>query len=50
MDHAPVVAVPPTLAPDNVIGEGLADRQIPESGPPAIAVIVVFTVTVTGVV
>ena len=34
IDQAPVVALPPTLAPDNVIAEGLADWQT-RSGPPA---------------
>jgi len=37
MDHAPVIAAPPTLAPLNVIAEGVADWHV-TSGPAAFAV------------
>jgi hypothetical protein len=45
IDQAPVVVLPPTLAPDNVIGEGVADRQT-ISGPPAFTVGICVTVMV----
>ena len=45
IDHAPVVALPPTLAPLNVIADGVADWQT-VLGPPAVTVFVALTVTV----
>ena len=47
IDHAPVVALPPTLAPLNVIADGVADSQT-VSGPPAVAVFVALTLIVRG--
>lgn len=43
IDHAPVVAPPPTLAPANVKAPGLADWQI-VLGPPGVTVAGEFTV------
>ena len=45
IDHAPVVALPPTLAPLKVIAAGVADLQT-LFGPPAVAVGNAFTVIV----
>src|ERR1043165_4018279 len=45
IDHAPVVAPPPTLAPLNVIAAGVADWQT-KSGPPGVTVAAGFTVIV----
>ena len=45
IDHAPVVALPPTLAPLSVIALGEADWHT-LSGPPAVAVGIAFTVIV----
>jgi hypothetical protein len=45
IDHAPVVALPPTLAPLKVIAEGEADWQT-TSGPPGVTVGAGFTVIV----
>ena len=45
IDHAPVVAPPPTLAPLNVIADGVADWQT-LSGPPGVTVGAVFTLIV----
>src|SRR6186713_807615 len=45
MDHAPVVAPPPTLAPVNEIADGDDDWQT-TSGPPATTVAAWFTVIV----
>jgi len=45
MDHAPVVAPPPILAPLSVIADGVADWQT-LSGPPALTVGIAFTVIV----
>ena len=46
IDHAPVVALPPTLAPDNGIAAGKADWQV-LSVLPAVTVATAATVTVT---
>src|SRR4030095_11603525 len=52
IDQAPVVALPPTLAPLNVMAVGVADAHA-LSGPPAVAVgaaaIVIVLVSVAGV-
>jgi hypothetical protein len=45
IDHAPVVAPPPTLAPANAIADGVPDWQT-VLGPPAFTVGVAFTVMV----
>ena len=45
IDHAPVVALPPTLAPLNVIAEGVADWQISDDVP-AVTVGAGFTLIV----
>ena len=45
MDHAPVVAPPPTLAPANVMAAGVADWQT-LSGPPGVTVAAGLTVIV----
>ena len=45
IDHAAVVALPPMVAPDKVIAEGVADWQT-TSGPPAATVGAGVTVTV----
>ena len=45
IDQAPVVALPPTLAPDNMIGAGVADWHT-LFGPPALAVAIGFTLIV----
>ena len=42
IDHAPVVALPPTLAPANAKATGDADRQT-VFGPPAVATAAAFT-------
>ena len=44
IDHAPVVADPPTLAPLNISAEGLADWHT-LSGPPGVTVGKMVTVT-----
>ena len=45
IDQAPVVAPPPTLAPDSVMADGEADWQA-VFGPPAVAVAAAITVIV----
>jgi hypothetical protein len=45
MDHAPVVALPPTLAPVKVMAAGVADWQT-VLGPPGVTVAVGLTVIV----
>ena len=45
IDHAPVVAPPPTLAPANGIADGVADSHI-VLGPPAFTVGAAFTVMI----
>lgn len=45
IDQAPVVALPPTLAPVNVIAVGVADWQT-VFGPPAVTVATGLTVIV----
>ena len=44
IDHAPVVALPPTLAPVNMIAVGVADWQA-VLGPPGVTVAAAVTVT-----
>ena len=46
IDHAPVVALPPTLAPVKVIAAGDADWQAANAAP-AVTVAMGLTVTVT---
>lgn len=46
MDHAPVVAAPPTVAPERVMAEGVADSHT-VFGPPASTVGKAFTVMIT---
>ena len=44
IDHAPVVALPPTLAPLKLMALGVGDRQT-LFGPPAVAIGNAFTLT-----